>query len=336
MKKLIVILLALAMLLGLSACGGSKDVVAVLWSGSETEATLPNSMLNAVERAMYIEKLSYVGFAANGDQAEQTAQAEAAVSEGCVALLVELVDVAAAQAIVDLARAADIPVVFLNAAIDEAVIASYEKAGCVMSDAETLSEVYSEDILAYVEDHADTVDRNGDGIISCYSVGNMTDVIEAGNAAVAESEEEDVEFTLETVTELGLEEILATGSDEDGTMIEMIFVDNDGAALGVLAALQELDYNTNRLKTHCIPVFTIGGKADAVAFADTSDLDEEELEQFIYNTMNVVDAGQLAATAMEDEDGIAEAAAKLLKTFLKGNAAEEIIVAVPYTVYTAA
>ena len=107
MKKLIVILLAAAMLLGLSACGGSKTTVAVLWSGSETEATMPNSMLNAVERAMYIEKLSYTGFAANGDQAQQTAQAEAAVSEGYAALLVELVDVAAAQAIVDIAKAAD-------------------------------------------------------------------------------------------------------------------------------------------------------------------------------------------------------------------------------------
>ncbi|MBQ4321514.1 MAG: substrate-binding domain-containing protein [Oscillospiraceae bacterium] len=336
MKKLIVILLAAAMLLGLSACGGSDTAVAVLWSGSETEATLPNTMLNAVERAMYIEKLSYVGYAANGDQAEQTAQAEAAVSEGCAALLVELVDAAAAQTIVDIAKAADIPVVFLNAAIDEAVISSYEKAACVMSDDATLSEVYSEDILAYVEDHADTIDRNGDGVISCYAMGDMADVIEAADAAVQESEEDDVNFTLEQAEDMSLKEILENGSDEDGTMIEMIFTGSDEAALGVLAALQDLDYNTTRLKTHCIPVFTVGADADAMMFADTSDLKEEELEQMIYTTMNVIDAGQLAGAAMEDMDGMAEAAAKLLKTFMKGKSAEEIIVAVPYTVYTAA
>ena len=336
MKKLIVILLAAAMLLGLSACGGSDTAVAVLWSGSETEATLPNTMLNAVERAMYIEKLSYVGYAANGDQAEQTAQAEAAVSEGCAALLVELVDAAAAQTIVDIAKAADIPVVFLNAAIDEAVISSYEKAACVMSDEATLSEVYSEDILAYVEDHADTIDRNGDGVISCYAMGDMADVIEAADAAVQESEEDDVNFTLEQAEDMSLKEILENGSDEDGTMIEMIFTGSDEAALGVLAALQDLDYNTTRLKTHCIPVFTVGADADAMMFADTSDLKEEELEQMIYTTMNVIDAGQLAGAAMEDMDGMAEAAAKLLKTFLKGKTAEEIIVTVPYTVYTAA
>lgn len=336
MKKLIVILLAAAMLLGLSACGGSDTAVAVLWSGSETEATLPNTMLNAVERAMYIEKLSYVGYAANGDQAEQTAQAEAAVSEGCAALLVELVDAAAAQTIVDIAKAADIPVVFLNAAIDEAVISSYEKAGCVMSDDATLSEVYSEDILAYVEDHAETIDRNGDGVISCYAIGDMADVLEAADAAVQESEEDDVNFTLEQAEDMSLKEILENGSDEDGTMIEMIFTGSDEAALGVLLALQDLDYNTTRLKTHCIPVFTVGADADAMMFADTSDLKEEELEQMIYTTMNVIDAGQLAGAAMEDMDGMAEAAAKLLKTFLKGKTAEEIIVAVPYTVYTAA
>ena len=336
MKKMIVILLAAAMLLGISACGGSDTAVAVLWSGSETEATLPNTMLNAVERAMYIEKLSYVGYAANGDQAEQTAQAEAAVSEGCAALLVELVDAAAAQTIVDIAKAADIPVVFLNAAIDEAVISSYEKAACVMSDEATLSEVYSEDILAYVEDHADTIDRNGDGVISCYAMGDMADVIEAADAAVQESEEDDVNFTLEQAEDMSLKEILENGSDEDGTMIEMIFTGSDEAALGVLAALQDLDYNTTRLKTHCIPVFTVGADADAMMFADTSDLKEEELEQMIYTTMNVIDAGQLAGAAMEDMDGMAEAAAKLLKTFLKGKTAEEIIVTVPYTVYTAA
>ena len=99
MKRILTFTLALTLLLGLAACGAVNETdVYILWSG-EGKVLVPNSLINAMDRAMYIENISYQYYGANGDQAKQTAQVQEALNAGAAVLMVEPVDVTAAQSI---------------------------------------------------------------------------------------------------------------------------------------------------------------------------------------------------------------------------------------------
>ena len=92
MKKIVSLLLAVLFAFSvfcLVGCGKINDSsVAILWSGDGV-ATDPNSLINSMDRAMYIEKIAYEHYGAKGDAAEQVKQAKAALDAGCAALVVE-------------------------------------------------------------------------------------------------------------------------------------------------------------------------------------------------------------------------------------------------------
>lgn len=278
MKKWIAILLLAAMTLSLAACGNVNDTpVAILWSG-EGEVKVPNSLINAMERAMYIEKVSYEHYGANGNLDTQVQQAKQALDSGCSALMVELVfDVAsiAAKTIVEAAKAKNVPVVFFNCEVSDEVLASYDKAVLVATDPATKTTVYSQMIVdtlvkenkkfgliatgtyAFNEDY----DRNEDGKITCVPLGLVSlDVVEEVNKLLKEKNLPELEITLT----LGLD-ILDVEFDADKAIeqgVELILTDSDPAAQEVLLALQEKGYNSDKLKTHCIPIFTVGNSVD--------------------------------------------------------------------------
>lgn len=341
MKRFLAIALALVMVLTLCACGTiNKSDVAVLWSGNSDKALVPNSLLNATDRAMYIEKIAYAHYAASGNQDTQTKQAKDAIGSGCAGLLVELVDSAAAADIVALAKEKNIPVVFFNCSVDSAVVSSYEKCAVVTTDEATLAATYGkmigqaivENMAAVAKKPGKTValDRNADGLISYCPVGDVTALAEAVNKELVSAGHK----PLVAVEGADMNSVLAENNDEHSNMIELVLTASDEDALVVLKALQGIGYNKDRLKTHCIPVYTVGANADASAFTDTTGLKAEELKVLIFNAINLVDAGQVAGTAMEDYDGIAIAAAELLRHFMKEEAVEDTSVEIPYTIYT--
>lgn len=341
MKKMLAIMLALVMVLTLCACGTiNKTDVAVLWSGDNDKALVPNSLINAVDRAMYIENIAYHHYAAGGDAAKQLQQIRQVLEDGCAGLLVELVNPADAQTVADLAKAQGVPVVFFNCAVDEAVVASYDKCAVVTTDEATLAATYGEMIgkaitenfaaVAEKPDKTVAFDRNGDGVISYCPVGDVSALVEAADKVLTEAGQK----PLKAVEGADMNSVLAENNDEHGNMIELVITASDEDALVVLEALQSIGYNDDRLKTHCIPLFTVGADADASAFTDTSSMKEEELAVLIYNAMNLVDAGQITSTAMEDHDGIAVAAAGLLRSFMKGEAVSDTAMEIPYTIYT--
>lgn len=330
MKKIISIVLALVMILSLCACGTVNDTeVAVLWSGDTAVALVPNSLINAVDRAMYIENIAYSHYAASGDQETQTEQAKQALDNGCAALMVELVDPESAKDIIKLAKEKDVPVVFFNCDVPENVVSSYDKCAAVVSDDEALPTEYGKVIGEYAAKEIKNLDRNGDGVIVCYADGELTELIDEANKALKDADCEEIEIA----EARSLAAALKKYNDAKENMIELVITDSDESALEALESLQKIGYNSDRLKTHCIPVFTVGADADASAFTDTSAMTEEELSQLIYNAMNVVDAGQIKATAMEDYDGLAVKSCEILGNFLKGEAVENVYEAIPYAVY---
>lgn len=392
MKKIIAIALIAVMVLGLCACSVNDTEVSILWSGANDHAVVPNSLINAMDRAMYIENLTYKHYAANGDQAAQTKQAETCLSAGCSALMVELVDPSAAQTIVDMAKAKNVPVVFFGCEVAEAVVKSYDKCVAITTDEASLADVYADMVSAYVianvklteegKDPAeDDMDLNNDGKITYMVIGdvqfNVSSVVlnegKKNEAAVALEKAsvklEDLTLKIETKEKKGL---FGTSTEEyarmtaaDGTVVEMILMNDDNQTLQTLVALQELGLNTNKLATHFMPVFTVGADADYKAYVmkdmpaeaearkahleawiqlvDMTTLSAEEWEKrangeknevdnMIYNTINQVGAGKLCGTAMENYDAIAIAAAEAAANLIQGVSITEQVIKLSYTV----
>ena len=319
MKKLIAFALAAVMLLGLAACGTiNQNDVAILWSGDGI-VRIPNSLINTMERAMYIENIAYTHYGANGDQAAHTAQALEALENGCAALAVELVDSAAAQEILDAAKAKNIPVVFFNCDVDEAVITGYDKCAIVNTDPETFNASYAElifDSLAKekkdVYSANEEADRNEDGTIVYLAIGDVSGVAEALNAKL---------------TEVGLPSVVAAGAAEnadviaaltessytnsdkkdmgllsyEGQSIDLILTADDTNAQEVLVALQSKGYNKDRLTTHCIPVYTVGNTADYKALVLAGRPDgghkDDNVQEYYKSMQHIVDL-----RSIEEED----------------------------------
>lgn len=365
MKKLIAIVLALTLALSLIACGTiNKSEVSILWSG-DGEVKVPNSLINAMERAMYIENIGYKHYGANGDQAKQTQQAKAALDAGCAALMVELVDATAAQSIVDLAKAKNVPVVFFNCAVEESVISGYSKCALVTTDETTLSQSYSAMLEKYVEDNAkkdgsNKLDLDGDGKIRYVILGELT-ITPAKNMEQVEASLDQLTFTAEQKQEkalFGSKTVEYGRVTVNGAVVEMILEADDRQTLDTLVALQAMDMNTDKLTTHFVPVFTVGADADYKThvlkdlpagearaayleenkhLVDLTGIDEkqwdEKTQSMIYNTLSQCDAGKLANTVVEDYDAVATAAAALVRSHLKGEAVEKPVNKVPYISY---
>ena len=288
MKKILALLLALVMVLGLAACGTvNKTEVSVLWSGNG-EVKAPNSLINAMERAMYSVNISYKHYGANGDQAAQTSQAQSALDAGCSALVVELVDAAAAQTIVDAAKAKNVPVVFFNCAVEEAVVKSYNKCVLVDTDVASMTSVLGQLIGTHLtadkQKKFKEYDRNGDGKISYLAIGASDAAVEATNKVLAEKKLPNLEavnvnfadlkaenFTVEKKAFFFFKKVTEYGKLTSGDQIvELIFTENDASAMEIFTQLQAMGFNKDKLATHFVPVYTTGDTADykALVLAD--------------------------------------------------------------------
>jgi len=370
MKKLLAIALAVILLLSFAACGSiNKTEVSVLWSGDGV-VRVPDSLINAMERAMYIENIQYAHYGADGDQAKQIAQAQQALDQGCAGLVVELVDVSAAQTIVDMAKANDIPLVFINSDVETGVVSSYNKCVAVVSDQNSVAKLLGEKIAESLSKEKDykKADLNEDGKITYLALGDVSAIAEKVNEKLKEAGRNPIE----AVNATSIEELTATTvqvkkteygrlTDKSGNVVEMIISDNDVHMQKDLVALQEKGFNADKLKTHFVPVYTVGADADYKAYLfskipaiDTalndSALDKGEkipedvineirghsnlvkfatiekwsdLEKAIYTTRNVIGDGRITCAACEDLDGLAVAAAQAMAKMLKNNAREK-------------
>ena len=332
MKKIIAIAVLAALVLSLAACSPINSApVAVLWA-TDSEAISPNSLINAMDRALYIENISYTYYGAEGDAAKQLAQAEEALNAGCAVLMVEPVDAAAAAQFVELANAKQTPVIFFGANVDETVATESSLCLIVKTDAAALAEKCTEMLTEYLKDDktVKNLDRNGDGVLTVLS--DMPDI--------ALDELEDI-----TVAYATAESAL--------TDLEMILTANDTAAQETLLKLQAEDFNTDKLATQYVALFTVGNEIDYKAYVldtlpeggdtaahyeankflvDLTTVEAEDMDKMIYTTMNVVESGRISGTVLEDYDAIAEAAAAACAAIIK-NKSTETVKLVPYTIY---
>ncbi|MBE5816804.1 MAG: hypothetical protein E7315_03675 [Clostridiales bacterium] len=369
MKKIISIILLVVLVLSamsFAGCVATGDAeAAILWSGNG-KAENPNSLINSMERAMYIKSVAYKHYGADNDIAKQVNTAKEVLDGGCKIIAVELVNAegadAYAQEIVAKAKEKGAAVIFFNCSVGEAVIADYEKCYVVNADTSTLADVQGEFIAEYVKANFAKMDKNADNKISCI----VREASATANAAVAKAnallatEEYSVKAAdksvINTTVELADVELLKA---------ELVVTEDDTVAFDVLLELQKADYNTDKLITHFVPVVTVGETVDYKAFVvdgrpeipsdliinadddsktvknknkqikrlkelmayyeankylvDLTAVNESDLNEMIYTTVNVVEAGRLAGTVMEDRDSISIAVASIVRNLVKGD-----------------
>ena len=354
MKKFIALVLVLTMALSLAACGGSgssskKDgEVAVFWYTFGD--TYLSSVRAALNTALTNAGVKYQDYDANGSQTTQTEQIQTAITKGASVLVVNIVDASsddATQAIVDMAKNANTPLVFFNRSVSEEIVSAYDKAAYVGTDYTQAGHMQGEMIGNYLVANYDAIDLNGDGVISYVMFKGQEGNMEADARTQYGVEDADAVLTCAGKAQLSfydanntskylvdqngawsaaqgqdyMQTILAQYSEANNNMVELVIANNDDMALGAIAALQAAGYNNGTGKT--IPVFGV----------DATDAAKEKIAD-----------GSMTGTIKQDAEGMANAISTITQNMASGKATFEGIdsanvvgtwrVNIPYSSYT--
>ena len=336
-KKLMALLLCLAMtatlFVGCGSAGNDGEVKATVFWYEESDVYL-SSVRTALNKELEAAGIEYDNQFAANDQAKQIDQIKTAIAAGTNLLIVNIVTSGApdtAQDIID--AAGDIPVIFFNRAIgtdgsDVTVLNDNETACFIGTDAPEAGHMQGKMVGEYLVANFDTVDKNGDGVISYammkgqegnveaefrtqYGVEDANAVLEeAGKPALAYFDannkdcyqvDQDGAWSAKAAKEY-MDTNFVTYNEASGNMIELVICNNDGMAEGVVAALQDKGYNKEG--GHVVPVFGVDATENAVA---------------------LINEGAMIGTVKQDAEGMAAAICGTAKAIAAGSAPIEAL-----------
>ncbi len=261
MKKFLVLVLALAMVLSLAACG-PKPPAAPAAPAEQPAAETPkigvtiykydDNFMSFVRRAIQTGGEGMAELIMNdsqNNQATQNEQVDMMISKGVKSLAINLVDPQAAPTIIEKAKAAGLPVIFFNKEPEASALASYDKAWYVGTTSSE-SGVMQGKIIADSWKANPAWDKNKDGKIQY--------VLLKGEPGHPDAEAR-TKFAVEEVKNAGIEVVeleLQTGMWDSvkgkelvdawlakhGDKIEFIIANNDAMALGAVSSLQANGY----------------------------------------------------------------------------------------------
>ncbi|MCD8366845.1 MAG: galactose ABC transporter substrate-binding protein [Clostridiales bacterium] len=234
--------------------------------------------------------ITYTDYDGNGSQTTQNESITTALTNGCNLLLVNLVESGsedAAQSIIEEAASYGVNVIFYNRTIEAdgnegALLNAYDNVGFLGTDAPEAGHIQGQMIGEYLVENYDSLDLNGDGVISYAMMkgqeGNAEAIyrtqygVEDANAVLTEAGYPELEYFDSSNTSLyqvdangawsasAATEFMQTNlsqySEANGNMIELVICNNDDMAAGVVTALQAAGYN-NGEGTTTIPVFGV-------------------------------------------------------------------------------
>lgn len=185
------------------------------------------------------------------DQATQTEQINNFITQGKDVMIVNLVDKTAANAIINLAKNADIPIVFINREPETTDMRLWPgKTTYVGADA-TQSGTFQGEIIAATPDQGDI---NGDGKISYIMLQGDPQNVDA---------QQRTEFSIRALEDAGLtphalsepyqanwdaakgQEFTANALAQFGDDLEVVFSNNDGMATGAIQSIVAAGRNIN-------------------------------------------------------------------------------------------
>ncbi len=264
--------------------------------------------------------LSYQDYDAGGSQTTQTEQIRTAITKGAKTILVNIVNTGsddAASEIVQLARDADITLIFFNREVSDDVISSYNKCAYVGTRAVEAGILQGEMIGEYLLEHYDTLDLNRDGRISYIlfkgEEGNNEAIyrtqysVSQANALLASAGKASLKFYDASnangylVDQNGqwsaaaandyMTTALSSYNTNGNNMIELVIANNDSMAEGAISALNAAGFNNGDTGPK-IPVFGV----DATEAAKS-----------------LISGGKMTGTVMQDAAGMASALALLCR-----------------------
>ena len=351
MKKVLALVLALTMVLGMGSVALAEGNAQVFWyTMSDTYLASVRTALNAkLDEA----GITYVDQDGNATQTTQTDQITTAIATGTDLLAVNIVETGAdgiAQNVVDQAKAAGIPLLFFNRSVSEDVVKSYDKACFIGTNYEEAGIMQGNMIGDYLLADYDKYDLNGDGVISYVMFKGQEDnqeaiartkygqenadakLVAAGKPALKFYDESNAQKYLvdqngtwsRQVAQDYMQTILAQYNLDNNNMVELVIANNDEMAIGAIQALQAMGYN-NGEGTTTIPVFGVDATPDAVE--------------------NFINKGFMAGSIKQDYEGMAEAISTIAQNMIAGKAMFEGLnenfvqvdgwkVVIPYAVYT--
>ena len=343
MKKIVALFLALTLCVGLAACSGSSSAsgnsqageaasgpikVDVFWyTYSDTYLT---NVRNAMEESLagMADAITYTMHDCENDQAKQTQKIDTALTQGTDLLIVNIVTTGseeAAQAIVDKAKEAGVPILFFNREVSDAVVNSYEKCAFVGTDADEAGYMQGEMIAAYLlaeenwTDGASRFDLDKDGKIdyimfrgehgNAEAFGRTKYSVEEANRLLAESGKgltlvpSPANTTSTQYEDDGISNYFLYGnwsSAEAANLmrtalssftlasgdIELIIANNDDQALGAIEAMNEEGYNT--------------GAEDAAGYIPTFGVDATPV------AVEAITSGAMTGTIKQDAQGMSD------------------------------
>ena len=273
-------------------------------------------------------KWAEMGITANNQDGQTNAgtqldQVNTAIANGAQALVVNAVEASAdetTQAIVDAAKNANIPVIFFNREVSDAVVNSYELAAFVGTDPAEAGHMQGELIGNYLLENYDAVDLNGDGVISYvmfkgqennpeaemrtqYAVEDANAILEAaGKPALAYYDSAaSTQYLVDpngswsaAAAQDYMTTILSAYSEANGNMVELVIANNDDMGLGAITALETAGYNTGAEGSTTIPVFTVDG---------------------LQGIVDAINGGKATGAVGQSASGLAEAVATLLQNY---------------------
>lgn len=268
---------------------------------------------------------------ANEDQATQTQQVETAITQGTDLLIVNIVTSGsedAAMTIVELARDADLPLIFFNREVDDEVVNSYDKCAFVGTDADEAGYMQGQLVYDTISADPDAYDLNGDGEIAYimfkgelgnaeadgrtqYSVEEANRLLEAdGLPTLVYYDSANTELFQpcnwdSAEAQDAMLTALNTNPFTGDNPIELVMANNDDMALGAIEALNEVGYNQgldedgNLISEDSIPVVGV----------DATDVAQEAIA-----------AQRMTGTIKQDAEAMAAGVVYLAQNIQAGNA----------------
>jgi len=249
MKKSIVILcLALVLMTPLFAQGSKDEGLQIGCAIYKFDDTFMTSVRNAISEASTGKaKIDIVD--SENSQAKQNEKVDMFITKGVNSLAINPVDRTAAGVIIDKAKKANIPVVFLNKEPLPEDLAKWDRVYYVGARAEESGTMSGQIIADYWKANP-SADRNGDGVLQYIMLKG-----EPGH----QDAELRTEFSIKVLTDSGIKiEKLAEDTAmwdrpkaQDkmssfiaayGDRIEAVFANNDDMALGAIEALKAAGY----------------------------------------------------------------------------------------------
>ena len=313
MKKLVALVLALVMVLSVSAVFAEAkteyNVDVLVWKFDDTYgSTVRQGMMKwaeAVGEELGVT-INLKMYDAGDDMAKQVEQCDLAIGDQPDFVIINLAEPAGGQTLVDKLKAANIPFLFYNIPPSDETYDSVVKetgaffVGTLPREAGDMQGEILADLWA-----ADSakIDLNGDGTIQFVEFKGVANNPEAiARTQYSEETARELGVPLEMVTDVIVADWDTTKANDamlstwkSHPEIELVFANNDDLAIGVIAALNQSGYNTGNE----------GDKAITVIGVDATDAAIEAIKN-----------GRMTATVKQDGDAMGEANIRIMMNYL--------------------